>query len=334
MKIDIDLAALELFTDWNEAELRRLSSVLATEEYQPGDVLMGQGEPGTSFLILLDGVVAVSRSDGSRSQTVGRAGRGSILGELALLTQGRRHATVTAETSVRAAVGDEDTFGLLLGAPGVQEQLIDIAAQHFATVSDPVPVTVPDGTQYLVRPLLRSDRDELASAFARQSEESIRRRFFTAVRPNSRIIDYLVNIDYLDHFAWGVSITDGVRGVAEGRYIRLRDDQEAAEIAFDVLDDYQGRGLGTLLLGALAVAASNAGIAHFVAEVLYENRPMMAVLGKAGATWRHLEQGVVAGTVDVSAAERLLPDPPRSELARTARRVVTAAGLALHAPAR
>jgi CRP-like cAMP-binding protein len=334
VRIDVDLSSLQLFTDCNEAELRCLSSALAIEEYQAGDVLMRQGEPGTTFIILLDGVVAVSRHDRGESHTVGRAGRGSILGELALLTQGRRHATVRAETSVRSAVGDEDAFELLLDAPGIYERLIDIAAQHFATVSDPVAVSVPDGIRYLIRPLLRSDRAELASAFARQSEESIRRRFFTAVRPSSRIIDYLVNIDYLDHFAWGVSTYDGERGVAEARYVRLRDDPEVAEMAFDVLDAYQGRGLGTLLLGALAAAATNAGITRFVAEVLYENRPMLAVLGKAGATRRHLEHGVVALSVEVSAAESLVPEPPRSELARAARRVVTAAGLALHAPAR
>ena len=217
MTTDVDLASLELFTNWDEAELWRLSAALAAEEHQAGDVLMRQGEPSTSFLILLDGVVTVSRHDRSSSHTMGTAGRGSILGELALLSRGRRHATVRAETSVRAAVGDEDAFKLLLEAPGMHQRLTDIAAQHFATVSDPVAVTVPEGTRFLVTPLLRTDRDELASAFARQSQESMRRRFFTSVRPRSQIIDYLVNIDYIDHIAWGGRGT----GAHGGWYVKL-----------------------------------------------------------------------------------------------------------------
>lgn len=127
---------------------------------------------------------------------------------------------------------------------------------------------------------------------------------------SSRIVDYLVKIDHGDDFAWAVSTFDGRRGVAEARYIPLPNDDEAAEIAFDVLDYYQGRGLGILLLGALAMAASNVGIARFVAEVLYDNRPMLGVLDEAGATRRHLEPGVVACSLDGSEAKADRRSPP------------------------
>jgi CRP-like cAMP-binding protein len=327
---EADLASLDSFASLNEASLSQLSAALVIVEYQTADVLMRQGEPGTSFLIVLDGAVTVSRSDGSDSRTLGTARRGSILGELTLLTRGPRHATVTAASSVRAAVGGEGAFELLLGAPGMYERLTCLAAPRFAAVADRVPVTVPDGGRFLVRPLIATDRQELTAAFARQSQEFIQRRFFTSGRPSKQLIDYLINIDYVDHFAWRVSSDDGGDTVAEGRYIRRRDDHEVADIAFDVFDDYQGRGLATLLLGALAVAASKAGIIRFVAEVMYENRPMRAVLSKAHATWKHYEPGVVTGHVDVTVAATLIQDPPRSELARTARPVVTAAGLAVH----
>jgi RimJ/RimL family protein N-acetyltransferase len=284
-------------------------------------------------VIVLEWVVTASHTDSTGSHTVGTAGRGSILGELSILTSGVRQATVTAATSVRAALGGAHAFEELLGMQGLRQRLIDIAAQHFASVADPVPVTLADGTRLLLRPLLRTDRDRLASAFARQSGESIRRRFFTAARPSPQIIDYLVNIDYIDHFAWGAATEDGGHAVAEGRYVRLLDDPEAAEVAFDVVDKYQRRGMATLLLGALAVAAASAGISRFVASVLYENAPMRAVLEKASASWRHEEPGVVSCWVEVSAAARAIEDPPRSELRRTAERVVTAAGLDLHARA-
>lgn len=331
MTIKADLASLELFADLNEASLSRLSEALTTEEYQAGDVLMRQGERGTSFLVVLDGVVTVTRGDSSNSHTLGTAGQGAILGDLAILSRGPRHATVTAAASVRAAVGDEDAFELLVDASATHERLAGIAAQRFASIADSAPVTVPDGGRFLLRPLVATDGDELDAAFARQSQEFIQRRFFSPGRPSRQMIDYLVNIDYVNHFAWVVSSDDGGHTTAEGRYIRRRDDHEVADIAFDVFDDYHGRGLATMLLGALAVAASNAGIVRFAAEVLYENRPMMAVLKKAHATWKQYEPGVVTGYVDVSVAKSLIQDPSRSELARTARPVVIAAGLAPHA---
>ena len=326
-----DLSAFDLFSDSDQTSLSRLASGLTTQRHEAGAVLMRQGEPGASFVIVLDGVVTASHVDSAGSRTVGRAGPGSILGELSMLTSGARHATVTADTPVRTAVGGDDAFEELLGLPGVRERLTDIAARRLASVAEPMRVTLRDGSSLLMRPLLPDDRDRLASAFDRQSTESIRRRFFTTTRPSARIIDYLVNIDYIDHFAWGASTEDGRQGVAEARYVRLRNDPAAAEVAFNVVDDYQGRGLATLLLGALAVIATSAGVARFVASVLYENAPMRAVLAKAGAVWQHQEPGIVSGSVDVSVAEGLVEEPLRSELARTARRVVTAAGLALHA---
>jgi CRP-like cAMP-binding protein len=323
-----------LFADLDEASLAPLSAALASEEYQPGDVLMRQGDPGTSFLIVLVGVVVVSREDSNGSQILGTVGQGSTVGELAVLTKRPRHATVTAVTSVRAAVGGEDAFELALHSGAMHERLIDIAAPRFAAVADRAPVTVPGGGQLFVRPLVPTDRHELAAAFARQSEEFIRHRFFGPSRPTWQMIDDFVNINYVDHFAWAVSSDDSGRSVADARYVRLQDGPEVAEIAFDVFDGYRGRGLATLLLGALAEAASSAGVTRFVAQVLYENWPMRAVLGKAGARWEHYEPGVISGSIDVSAAQSLIKDPLRSELARTARPVVTAAGLAPHAPCR
>ena len=142
------------------------------------------------------------------------------------------------------------------------------------------------------------------------------------------MLDYLTDVDFVDHFAWAVLSDDGQGVAAQGRYIRRGDDREVADIAFDVFDEYQGRGLATMLLGALAVAASNAGIIRFVADVLYENHAMLAVLRKAHATWRHDQPGVVRASTDVSVAASLLDGVLRSEFARAARPVVTAAGLA------
>ena len=68
--------------------------------------------------------------------------------------------------------------------------------------------------------------------------------------------------------------------VAVVRYVFVADDR--AEVAFMVIDAYQGKGLGTLLLRHLTTIARSAGLRRFVAEVLSENRPMLEVFGKCG----------------------------------------------------
>jgi RimJ/RimL family protein N-acetyltransferase len=100
-------------------------------------------------------------------------------------------------------------------------------------------------------------------------------------------------------------------------------------VAFAVVDDLQGRGIGTLLLGALATAAAAARIERFRAEVLADNRPMRAVLEKAGAEWSSVEPGVVQTEFDVAAARDLLDAATVARLETAVREIVTAAGLAL-----
>ncbi len=78
-------------------------------------------------------------------------------------------------------------------------------------------------------------------------------------------------------------------------------------MAFIVGDDYQGRGIGTFLMGALAIAADYDGIQRFTARVLSENYPMRAILDHFGADWHREDLGVVTTVIDV-------PDPPRPAL--------------------
>jgi CRP-like cAMP-binding protein len=326
-----DLGSLALFADCPPDALERLAAAFVTERRRAGDVVMAQDEVGATFVLVLAGDVEVARGDGDGTdrKTIARAGRGSVLGELAMLTGRPRRATVTAVTDVELAVGDHGVFEQMLSAPGVLERMIAIAARRLASNVAPVPVTLRDGTPVVLRPLLPSDRAKFAAVLAHQSEESLRRRFFTTVAVSDRIVDYLVNIDYVDHFAWGVAPPDETRSIGAARYVRVHGEHESADLAFDVADEYRGRGLATVLLGALGAAAQQAGITTFVADVLYENAPMIAVLEKAGAHGEHSEPGVAHFTFDVAAAVALLDDDLRVELGRAAAEVVTAAGLAL-----
>jgi ribosomal protein S18 acetylase RimI-like enzyme len=138
------------------------------------------------------------------------------------------------------------------------------------------------------------------------SRQSRYRRFFTAMdRLSDRQLAYFTEIDYHDHFAWVALAIDepGSPGVAVGRYIRLSDDPRSADIALAVTDEFQGRGLGSILLESLVEVAQANGIDHFVGHVLADNAPMIALLKHAGAETSFEEPGVLVIDFD-------LPDSP------------------------
>lgn len=153
-------------------------------------------------------------------------------------------------------------------------------------------------------PLGPRHREVLAEAFGRLSDQT---RYFRFMAPVPTLSDaaltYLTALDMVDHFAWGV-LVEG-EPAAVGRYARIADNPSAAEIAITVVDDLQGRGLGQLLIQALAVVAASAGVSTFEFEVLAENRPMLGILRMLGAT-----TGVDAGVVHADLAVGSIPAPP------------------------
>ena len=292
-------------------------------------MLFAEGDTGQTFVILVDGTVAVSRATRSGSGSLGVGSAGAIFGELSTITGEPRRATVTATSGVVAMSGGVDAFDALIAIPGVLDGLVDLATQRLAEIARPVHAELPDGTTVWIRPLLARDREEFAAALARQSEEWRHRRFFSAVKPSPALVDYLVHLDYMGHFAWSVGQPPPVGGIGTARFIRSHDDATLAEVAFEVEDAWHGRGVGTLLLGALGAAASRVGIGTFRAEVLYENRAMRAVLNKAGAHWHHADTGVMETDIAVADTRPLLPSDRWSALAAVTDEIVEVAGLAL-----
>src|SRR5207248_3667603 len=122
-------------------------------------------------------------------------------------------------------------------------------------------------------------------------------------------VRYLTEIDYRDHFAWAAVRGDRPEeGIGVARFVRLVGEPSVAEAAVTVLDEYQGRGLGTLLLGLLAVAARAAGVKAFRAYVREENEPMRELLLSLGASADFDSPGVLR--LDVPLDPHLLPDSP------------------------
>jgi CRP-like cAMP-binding protein len=329
----IGLSSIPLLDACSIDELEAFAAQLQPRHLDGGETLMREGEAGQFFALVVTGQVAITRQGVAGVEPVATAGSGSILGELALLRHRPRGATVTATTPTQALTGDAAAFETLLHLTEVEERIRRTVSSRLAENAFAVHTTLANGVEILLRPLLPTDRARLTLALGRLSPESLRRRFFSPGAPSDRLIDYLIDIDYVDHYAWVlVDARQPQESIAVARYIRSVDSVDRAELGFDVIDPYQGRGIGTMLLGALGVAGLAAGVAQFTAEMLYENTPMRAVLAKADATFKFAEPGVVAAELDVAAAAGLVPPSLRTDLAMAVRDVVTAAGLALAHP--
>jgi len=118
-----------------------------------------------------------------------------------------------------------------------------------------------DGRKLEIRALRPQDLTDLRAAVDRTSAQSLYRRFFGAKRSFSdKEVAFFVNVDFANHVALVAVVEE--RGhaaiVAGGRYIVQQ--PGTAEIAFIVVDEYQGQGIGSALLRHLAILARNAGL--------------------------------------------------------------------------
>jgi RimJ/RimL family protein N-acetyltransferase len=140
-----------------------------------------------------------------------------------------------------------------------------------------------DGRRVEIRALRPDDRDDLIAAVGRTSDQSLYRRFFGARRGFSeREIAFFVNIDFVNHVALVAVADEGGRPliVGGGRYVVVQPGK--AEVAFAVVDRYQGQGIGATLMRHLAAIARTAGLDELIAEVLPDNIAMLKVFEKSG----------------------------------------------------
>jgi CRP-like cAMP-binding protein/ribosomal protein S18 acetylase RimI-like enzyme len=322
------LASFPLFAACGPDDLEPIASRLEWQALGVGEEAMHEGEGASDFAVLLEGEVLITRRAGT--ELLATAGPGAILGELALLRGSTRTATVTAGSPCQLAVGGLADLEALLLLPGVHDQIRDVASARLARDVPPVPVEMDDGTVLRFRPIVPSDRVAYAEAIGELSAQSLRRRFFTGGQPSAAMIDYLLHVDYIDHFVWvAFRDDDPPLGVATGRYNRSLEQAEEAEIALAVVDSHQGRGIGKLMMGAIAVAAANAGVDRLVANVLEDNAPMRALLRAVGAKSSFEEPGVIRARYSPEGAIGLLRPGFAEALDRASRDIVTAAGLAL-----
>ncbi|WP_434994620.1 bifunctional acetate--CoA ligase family protein/GNAT family N-acetyltransferase [Arthrobacter sp. Ld5] len=164
-------------------------------------------------------------------------------------------------------------------------------------------VVLRDGGTGHLRPISPADADAVQAFHVRQSQNSIYLRFFTyKARLSAKELRRFTEVDHHDRVAFVITRGGDIIGI--GRYDRL-DDPLEAEVAFNVSDHHQGRGVGSILLEHLAAAARENGIRRFSAEVLPENRKMITVFAEAGyEVQRHFDDGVVVLSFDIDPTRR------------------------------
>ena len=164
-------------------------------------------------------------------------------------------------------------------------------------------VTLRDGARVRLRPIAPEDKALLAASFERLSEQSRYRRFLTAKdKLSTSELAYLVDeVDHCDHEA--IAAFDPQSGALLGiaRYVRSREDPQAAEVAVTVADDWQRRGLGRALLDRLTYRARRQGVRRFSALVLGENRPALGLLADLGEAHRRSRAGEVELLIELPA---------------------------------
>jgi acyl-CoA synthetase (NDP forming)/RimJ/RimL family protein N-acetyltransferase len=159
-------------------------------------------------------------------------------------------------------------------------------------------VILRDGRICHIRPIRPEDQEALAAFHESLSPETVYFRFFAPYpRLTEKDLLRFTNVDYVDRVALVAEIAGEIIGV--GRYDRI--DRVEAEIAFVISDEHQGRGLGSILLEHLAVAARERAITRFEAEVLPSNRRMLATFEEAGyKPTSSMDEGVVKLHFDIS----------------------------------
>lgn len=166
--------------------------------------------------------------------------------------------------------------------------------------------TLRDGRTVIVRGIRPDDKKAMLDAYHALGPRTIYFRFFTAHgEPTATELRAWTEVDSVSVVRL-IACLPGAEGehiVGGASYVmRVTGDPAAgAEISFTVEDQFQGQGLGGKLLQHLVRIARSAGITHFVADTLLENRPMLSVFEKSGLPMRRrLGGGAVQVRLDLA----------------------------------
>lgn len=163
-----------------------------------------------------------------------------------------------------------------------------------------------DGQAVTIRAIRADDKKKIAWAFRNLEKKSIYTRFFThKTELTEGDLKKFTEIDFEKEVGLVVTRDIGTEEViiGSGRYFAFEgaDVERRAEVAFTVEEDYQGQGMARLILRHLTAIARSRGIAWFEAEVLPENKAMLAAFARSGLPMKqHFTGDVVHVTLSLS----------------------------------
>jgi RimJ/RimL family protein N-acetyltransferase len=165
--------------------------------------------------------------------------------------------------------------------------------------------TLKNGVVVKIRAVRPSDKAAIAAAFGKLDPESIYNRFFHAKRSLSdQELTAATEIDFENLVALVVTIESGGQEtiIGGGRYMAFDlPTMRSAEVAFLVEEDYHGLGIAGRILKHLVRIAREKGVRQFEAEVLPQNKAMLAVFSRSGLPTQHsLGEGVIHVTLDLN----------------------------------
>jgi len=166
--------------------------------------------------------------------------------------------------------------------------------------------TLKNGTAVRIRGVRADDKKRVSEAFRNLETESIYKRFFQYKKALSdEELKAATEVDFENEIALMVTIgdkeTETIIGAARYVAFDAAGAQRSAEVAFVVEEDYQGLGIASIALRHLAGIAKDKGIAQLHAEVLRENRGMLAVFKRSGFPMKQESaEGVVHVTLSLT----------------------------------
>ncbi len=179
--------------------------------------------------------------------------------------------------------------------PDFRGELLDAAKErHYVFLDEVAPcsvyrwerqrnTTLRDGKRVMVRPLRISDEETLQDLFYRLSDEHVYSRFLSHKRTHShQEMQRLVSLDYDENMALVISPEDNIDDILAMARYDVDPATGFADIAFVVHQDWMRRGLGTLLMTRMSEIAKRRGVPGFTADVLADNKAMLAIFRKSG----------------------------------------------------
>jgi GNAT superfamily N-acetyltransferase len=174
-------------------------------------------------------------------------------------------------------------------------------------------VSLREGESVVVRPVGPTDRTLLLAAFDRFGDGSRYQRYLI---PKQRLTDdelrFFADVDHRDHEAIGAIDPLTSQGVGIARYLRDPEHPEKAEAAVAVVDEWQGKGLGRVLMSRLATRARRQGIRTFTATLLTDDRAMRALFEELGEVRVHPDGSAIEIEVGLDDAQRVLSTAARA----------------------